>query len=101
MRPHPFEEHVGQTNTSDDPSALGRLERFARWTHKGLRLLFEKNSNWSRLSAAAAAGTGSALTMLLATYVEIALRRGVIARLPRAVAQLSWLVARRGESSPA
>jgi SAM-dependent methyltransferase len=53
-----------------------------RWTHEGLRRLFEQNAQWSSLSVEPAAGTASALAMLLGTYVEIALRRTVLARPP-------------------
>jgi SAM-dependent methyltransferase len=53
-----------------------------RWTHEGLRRLFAENAQWSSLSVEPAAGTASALAMLLGTYVEIALRRSVLARGP-------------------
>ncbi len=53
-----------------------------RWTHEGLRRLFETNADWSSLRVEPAAGTASALAMLLSTYVEIALRRSVLARPP-------------------
>ena len=53
-----------------------------RWTHAGLRKLFEENAEWASLSVAPAAGTASALAMLLGTYFEIALRRTVLARPP-------------------
>jgi SAM-dependent methyltransferase len=53
-----------------------------RWTHEGLRRLFEQNAEWSSLGVEAAAGTASALAMLLGTYVEIALRRTPLARPP-------------------
>ena len=53
-----------------------------RWTHTGLRKLFEENAEWASLSVAPAAGTASALAMLLGTYFEIALRRTVLARPP-------------------
>ena len=64
-----------------------------RWTHTGLRLLFERNGDWSRLSIDPAAGSGSALAMLLANYVEVGLRgtsvgRGVVWALNRAGAAL-------------
>src|SRR5215831_12470288 len=44
-----------------------------RWTHTGLRRLFEQNASWSSVSVDAAAGTASGLAMLLGTYVEIML----------------------------
>ncbi|MGH3003197.1 MAG: class I SAM-dependent methyltransferase [Gaiellaceae bacterium] len=53
-----------------------------RWTHEGLRRLFEQNGDWSSLEVEAAAGTASALAMLLGTYVEIACRRTMLARPP-------------------
>jgi SAM-dependent methyltransferase len=53
-----------------------------RWTHEGLRRLFSQNAEWSSLDVEPAAGTGSALAMLLGTYVEIALRRSALARGP-------------------
>ena len=53
-----------------------------RWTHAGLRRLFEQNGEWQSITVDPAAGSASGLTMLLATYVEIALRRSVFARGP-------------------
>jgi SAM-dependent methyltransferase len=53
-----------------------------RWTHEGLRRLFEQNAGWSALSIEPAAGTASGLAMLLGTFVEIGLRRTVLARPP-------------------
>jgi SAM-dependent methyltransferase len=53
-----------------------------RWTHEGLRRLFEQHGDWSSLTVEPAAGTAAALAMLLGTYVEIALRRTVLARPP-------------------
>jgi SAM-dependent methyltransferase len=56
-----------------------------RWTHEGLRRLFDQNADWASLSVTPAAGTASALAMLLGTYVEIALRRSLLARPPVAL----------------
>ena len=53
-----------------------------RWTHEGLRRLFEQNAEWASLAVIPAAGTASALAMLIGTYVEIALRRTIFARPP-------------------
>jgi SAM-dependent methyltransferase len=53
-----------------------------RWTHEGLRRLFESNGGWSSLAVEPAAGTASALAMLLGGYVEIVLRRSFFARGP-------------------
>ena len=63
-----------------------------RWTHEGLRRLFEQNASWESLRVEAGAGTASALAMLLGTYVEIALRRSVLARGP------VWLLNRAGSA---
>ena len=52
-----------------------------RWTHDGLRKLFEAEP-WSSVTVSPAAGTASGLAMLTATFVEIALRRSVLARVP-------------------
>ncbi len=61
-----------------------------RWTHEGLHRLFATSASWASLDVEPAAGTGSALAMLLATYVEIALRRTPLARPP------VWLLNRIG-----
>jgi SAM-dependent methyltransferase len=61
-----------------------------RWTHEGLRRVFEQNAEWSSLTVDAAAGTASALAMLLGTYVEIALRRTPLSRPP------VWMLNRLG-----
>ena len=46
-----------------------------RWTHVGLRRLFERDAEWAGVSVTAAGGTAGCLAMLLGTYVEIAGRR--------------------------
>jgi SAM-dependent methyltransferase len=61
-----------------------------RWTHEGLRRLFEQNADWEAVSIEPAAGTASGLAMLLGTFVEIGLRRSVLARPP------VWLLNRLG-----
>jgi SAM-dependent methyltransferase len=61
-----------------------------RWTHEGLRRLFEQSGDWSSLTVDAAAGTASALAMLLGTYVESGLRRTPLARPP------VWMLNRLG-----
>jgi SAM-dependent methyltransferase len=53
-----------------------------RWTHEGLRRLFTTNADWSEVTVTPAAGTASALAMLVGTYLEIALRRSAVARPP-------------------
>jgi SAM-dependent methyltransferase len=53
-----------------------------RWTHEGLRRVFEQNADWSSLTIDPGAGTASGLAMLLGTFVEIALRRTVLAKPP-------------------
>jgi SAM-dependent methyltransferase len=53
-----------------------------RWTHEGLLRLFSTSADWNAVLVTPAAGTASALAMLLGTYVEIALRRTFLARPP-------------------
>src|SRR3954471_18479893 len=53
-----------------------------RWTHEGLNRLFATSADWASVTVTPAAGTASALAMLLGTYVEIAFRRTVFARPP-------------------
>ena len=55
---------------------------YYRWTHEGLRLLFDQNGDWSSLCISAGAGTASALAMILGTYIESGLRRTALARGP-------------------
>jgi SAM-dependent methyltransferase len=55
---------------------------YYRWTHEGLQMLFTTSAEWSSLRVLPAAGTASALAMLLGTYVDIALRRTIFARPP-------------------
>jgi len=55
-----------------------------------LRRLFEQNAGWTALRVEAGAGTASALAMLPGLYVEIALRRTMLARGP------VWLLNRAG-----
>jgi SAM-dependent methyltransferase len=53
-----------------------------RWTHAGLRRLFEEHVEWESVDVRPGAGTASTLAMLLGTYVEIGLRRTPLARPP-------------------
>jgi len=55
-----------------------------RWTHEGLAKLFREHADWSRLDVAPAAGTAATLGMLLATFVEIGLKRARVPGLARA-----------------
>lgn len=61
-----------------------------RWTHAGLRRLFEENVSWASVDVAPGAGTAATLAMLLGSYVEIAARRTPLARPP------VWLLNRTG-----
>ncbi|MGZ4333564.1 MAG: class I SAM-dependent methyltransferase [Gaiellaceae bacterium] len=63
-----------------------------RWTHTGLDRLFRTSAEWGSVTVTPAAGTASALAMLLGTYVEIALRRTPLARPP------VWLLNRIGSA---
>jgi SAM-dependent methyltransferase len=54
-----------------------------RWTHEGLRRLFERNASWAAVSVAPAGGSAGCLAMLLGTYAEIAARRAGVPGLSR------------------
>jgi SAM-dependent methyltransferase len=61
-----------------------------RWTHEGLRRLFEENADWASVEVTPGAGTATTLAMLLGTYVHIAARRTPLSRPP------VWLLNRIG-----
>ena len=54
-----------------------------RWTHEGLARLFRENADWASVRVEPAAGTAATLGMLLATFVEIGLRRAKAPALAR------------------
>jgi SAM-dependent methyltransferase len=64
-----------------------------RWTHEGLRRLFEQNGAWASLEVQPAAGTAATLAMLAGTFLEIASRRVGMPRLSRSPV---WLLNRAG-----
>lgn len=76
-----------------------------RWTHEGLHRLFATSADWASVTVDPAAGTASAFAMLLSTFVEIALRRTLLARPPvwalnRAGAALDARVPRLAQPLP-
>ena len=64
-----------------------------RWTHEGLRRLFEEAAAWASVRVEPAAGTASTLAMLAGTFVEIGCRR---AGVPAAARPPVWLLNRAG-----
>ena len=46
-----------------------------RWTHEGLRRLFEESGTWRSVTVTPGSGTASSLAMLNAIYLEHVLRR--------------------------
>ena len=64
-----------------------------RWTHEGLAKLFRENADWTSLDVAPAMGTASSLGMLLATFVEIGLKRAGAPGLARGPV---WMLNRGG-----
>jgi SAM-dependent methyltransferase len=68
---------------------------FWRWTHAGLRRLFEMHAEWAALDVRPAGGTAACLGMLLGTYVEIAARRAHLSGLARGPV---WLLNRTGQT---
>ena len=61
-----------------------------RWTHTGLERLFERGAEWASVDVRAGTGTGATMAMLVATYLDIALRRSAASRPP------VWLLNRLG-----
>jgi SAM-dependent methyltransferase len=66
-----------------------------RWTHDGLRRLFEQHADWSSLAVVPAAGTASCLAMLLGFYAERTAHR---AHAMRAARPLVYALNRIGRS---
>jgi SAM-dependent methyltransferase len=66
-----------------------------RWTHVGLRRLFEREADWAALSVTPAGGTAGCVAMLLGTYLEIAGRRAHVAGAMRGPV---WLLNRAGHA---
>lgn len=46
-----------------------------RWTHAGLRQLFEENGDWSSLEVVPSSGTTACVAMVVALYVDLLARR--------------------------
>jgi SAM-dependent methyltransferase len=62
-----------------------------RWTHEGLRRLFETNADWGELEVEPSGGTAACLAMLFGAYTERGLRRLNVKPLARAPV---WLLNR-------
>ncbi len=54
-----------------------------RWTHTGLRKLFETNGSWSAVDVRPGAGTAAGLGLLIARFVHLLAKRGHIAAAAR------------------
>jgi SAM-dependent methyltransferase len=54
-----------------------------RWTHTGLKRLFEQNGDWATITVEPASGTAGCLAMILARYVEIGFGRTPVPSLAR------------------
>jgi SAM-dependent methyltransferase len=54
-----------------------------RWTHEGLRRLFDENGDWSSLTVAPSSGTTACVGMLLALYVDLLARHAHVGALGR------------------
>jgi SAM-dependent methyltransferase len=66
-----------------------------RWTHEGLAKLFAENADWRSLNVVPAGGTAATIGMLLATFVEIGMRRSKVPGLARGPV---WVLNRGGDS---
>jgi SAM-dependent methyltransferase len=56
-----------------------------RWTHEGLRRLFEENGDWSSLDVVPSSGTTACVGMLVALYVDLLARQARIGAVGRVV----------------
>jgi SAM-dependent methyltransferase len=56
-----------------------------RWTHEGLRRLFQENAEWSSLTVTPSSGTTACVGMLIALYVDLFARQARIGAVGRAV----------------
>ena len=56
-----------------------------RWTHTGLRRLFEDNGDWSSLEVVPSSGTTACVGMLIALYVDLLARQARVGSLGRVV----------------
>ena len=56
-----------------------------RWTHTGLRRLFEENGEWSSLEVVPSSGTAACVAMLVALYVDLLARRARMGAVGRVV----------------
>jgi SAM-dependent methyltransferase len=56
-----------------------------RWTHEGLRRLFEENGDWSSLTVAPSSGTTACVGMLVALYVDLLARQARVGAVGRVV----------------
>ena len=66
-----------------------------RWTHTGLKLLFERNGGWRSISVRPAGGAATCVTALTATYLDLLARR---AHLGAAAKGLVWLLNTAGSA---
>jgi hypothetical protein len=56
---------------------------FWRWTHTGLRKLFESNGDWLSISVTPGAGTAECLALLLARFAHLFAKRANVPLLAR------------------
>jgi len=56
-----------------------------RWTHTGLRRLFELNGEWATIQVDPGAGTAAALGLLIARFVHLVAKRAHLAAAARPV----------------
>jgi SAM-dependent methyltransferase len=54
-----------------------------RWTHTGLRRLFESEATWASVTVEPGAGSAACVGMLLGNYLHLLAKRGHAARLAR------------------
>ena len=66
-----------------------------RWTHAGLRRLFDDNADWASVSIAPASGTAACVGMILGIYADLALRKAHLTPVARSTV---WALNRTAEA---
>ena len=66
-----------------------------RWTHVGLKRLFDENGDWASVTVIPASGTAACVGMVVGIYVDLTLRKAHLAPLARGTV---WALNRTAEA---
>jgi SAM-dependent methyltransferase len=66
-----------------------------RWTHVGLKRLFDENGDWASVTVVPASGTAACVGMVVGIYVDLALRKAHLTPLARGTV---WTLNRAAET---